>query len=718
MIYRLSFYSFPNIICSFILLLLGIFVFIKNKSLPSNRLFALFTLSSFTWLFMYGVSYFFLNETFAGTWLKIGYSGVLFIPSTIYHFIITILRQKEKTKEKVFIRLFYLVSIICFIYLWSGEYFIKESYYHYFWGYYPKASLLHPVYLIVVSIIPIRVLILLYFAIKREVLSINRQRLKYLFVASILFALSGLDFIQNYGIEFYPMGWIFALFFALTTAYAIIKYQLLDIKVALTRAGIFVVVYTLVLGIPFWLGYVTKAWFPATTLAVVLATTGPFIYIYLDRRSEERLLKEQKRYQDTLKQASVGMTRIRDLNKLLNLIVHIVTKTVRITYAGIYQYDQEKEVYLLKVKRGRFLNPQEKLTLDNPLIKWLLLKQKPLIYEEIKQRMQETKENYYRYLEENMRQLGAAVIIPSFLEEKLIGFIVLGDKISGQIYSPEDLNVFEVLANQAALAIENAQFYEEAKKMHAQIAQTEKMATIGTMADGLSHQINNRFHALGLIAADTIDTIKMTDISGCSPQIKEMLNQINHALERIQANVLQGSEVVKGILKYSRTSQEGFEALDLNTLLNNTLEMLQYKIKLSEIEILRDFGDNLPKIKGNSVQLQEVFFNLIDNAYDAILERKQLLKEEGYLGRIIISAKPKNKNLEIIIEDNGIGIKEEDRKKLFTPFFTTKVSSRKGTGLGLYVVNRIITDQHQGKINFESNYKVGSRFILELPTAG
>jgi len=667
---------------------------------------------------MYGVSYFFLNETFAGTWLKIGYSGVLFIPSTIYHFIITILRQKEKTKEKVFIRLFYLVSIICFIYLWSGEYFIKESYYHYFWGYYPKASLLHPVYLIVVSIIPIRVLILLYFAIKREVLSINRQRLKYLFVASILFALSGLDFIQNYGIEFYPMGWIFALFFALTTAYAIIKYQLLDIKVALTRAGIFVVVYTLVLGIPFWLGYVTKAWFPATTLAVVLATTGPFIYIYLDRRSEERLLKEQKRYQDTLKQASVGMTRIRDLNKLLNLIVHIVTKTVRITYAGIYQYDQEKEVYLLKVKRGRFLNPQEKLTLDNPLIKWLLLKQKPLIYEEIKQRMQETKENYYRYLEENMRQLGAAVIIPSFLEEKLIGFIVLGDKISGQIYSPEDLNVFEVLANQAALAIENAQFYEEAKKMHAQIAQTEKMATIGTMADGLSHQINNRFHALGLIAADTIDTIKMTDISGCSPQIKEMLNQINHALERIQANVLQGSEVVKGILKYSRTSQEGFEALDLNTLLNNTLEMLQYKIKLSEIEILRDFGDNLPKIKGNSVQLQEVFFNLIDNAYDAILERKQLLKEEGYLGRIIISAKPKNKNLEIIIEDNGIGIKEEDRKKLFTPFFTTKVSSRKGTGLGLYVVNRIITDQHQGKINFESNYKVGSRFILELPTAG
>jgi len=95
------------------------------------------------------------------------------------------------------------------------------------------------------------------------------------------------------------------------------------------------------------------------------------------------------------------------------------------------------------------------------------------------------------------------------------------------------------------------------------------------------------------------------------------------------------------------------------------------------------------------------------------------LKEEGYRGRIVISTHPKIEEgvLEIVVEDNGIGIKEQDTKKIFTPFFTTKASSRKGTGLGLYVIRRIIAELHKGKIVFESQYKVGTRFIVELAIA-
>ena len=315
-----------------------------------------------------------------------------------------------------------------------------------------------------------------------------------------------------------------------------------------------------------------------------------------------------------------------------------------------------------------------------------------------------------------MRLLTAMVIIPSFLEDKFIGFFVLGDKISGAIYTPDDLNVFQVLASQAALAIENAQFYEETKEMHEQIAQAEKMATIGTMADGLSHQINNRFYALSLITGDTIDTIKTTDTSKCTPEVKAMIDEINHALTRIQTNVMQGGEVVKGLLKYSRKGDSAFEALELNKIIDNTLEMVQYKVKLSEIDIVRDF-DSIPKVKGNMTQLQEAFFNFIDNAYDAIVERRTTLKEEGYRGKIIISAKPKDGRLEIVIQDNGMGVKDSNSTKIFTPFFTTKTSSHKGTGLGLYVIKRIITDTHKGKISFESQYQVGTRFILELPIA-
>jgi signal transduction histidine kinase len=438
----------------------------------------------------------------------------------------------------------------------------------------------------------------------------------------------------------------------------------------------------------------------------------------VERRAEARLLKEQRRYQDTLKQASLGMTRIRNLRKLLDLIAHIVTKTVKISYVAIYLYNEETSEFVLQIARDKGRIPLPSLSANNPLISWIAHSREPLIYEEVRRQAQEYYDQDYRLIEENMHLLTASVIIPSFIEDKFIGFIVLGDKLSGQIYTPDDLSVFQVLASQAALAIENAQFYEEAKEMQEQIGQAEKMATIGTMADGLSHQINNRFYALSLIAGDTIDTIKLTDTAKCTPEVKEMISSINHALERIQTNVMQGGEVVKGILKYTRKGEEGFLPVSLDQVIDGTLDMVQYKVKLSDIDILRDYPKDTPLIYGNLIQLEEVFFNFIDNAYDAIMERKDALNEEGYRGRIAISAHPKRDGkLEVVVEDNGMGMQDDNQKKIFTPFFTTKTSARKGTGLGLYVIRRIITDAHKGKIGFESGYKVGTRFILELPVA-
>jgi len=524
--------------------------------------------------------------------------------------------------------------------------------------------------------------------------------------------------ISNFGIPAY----------ALIVTYSILRYRVMDIKVAFTRTGIFVVLYTLILGLPFvfatwykdWLIQILGAhwWAAPLGLMAVLATVGPFIYIFVQRKAEDRLLKEQHRYQQTLKQASVGMTRIRNLHKLLDLIAHIVTKTVRISYAAIYLHDTQTDEYILQVSRDKGRVSVQKVTSDNTLVNWIQLKREPLIYEEIKREMEDTNDETLRKIEENMRVLTASVVIPSFLEDKFMGFIVLGDKISGQIYTPDDLSVFQVLASQAALAIENAQFYEEAQEMQDQISQAEKMATIGTMADGLSHQINNRFYALSLIAGDTIDTIKLTDTSKCTPEVKTMIDSINHALQRIQTNVIQGGEVVKGMLKYSRKGDSAFEPLELNKIIDNTLEMVQFKVKLADIDIVRQFPENLPKIKGNMAQLEEVFFNFIDNANDAIAERKTELKEAGYRGKITISAKPKEPDkIEITVEDNGMGIKDANDEKVFTPFFTTKTSSRKGTGLGLYVIRRIITDTHHGKIAFESQHQHGTRFIIELPVA-
>jgi signal transduction histidine kinase len=352
---------------------------------------------------------------------------------------------------------------------------------------------------------------------------------------------------------------------------------------------------------------------------------------------------------------------------------------------------------------------------QSPLIRHFSSSKDPLVLEEVKQLVEDYKDLKLIEVEKQLLNLYAAVVIPSFVEEKLLGILVLGKKKSGKLFSQDDLVVFSVLANQAALAIENAQFYEDMKRTQEQLFQAEKMATIGTMADGLSHQINNRLHALGFIAGDALDTIKIKNSASLPTDMKEWVDDIENALKRIQENVKQGGEIVQGLLRYTRKGDQGFSPVDLDQLVTASVEMAQYKVKLNQIEISREYPKDIPKIKGNFTQLQEVFFNLIDNAYDAMMQRKTEENEPGYSPVLKISASQENGQININVADNGIGVKKENNEKLFTPFFTTKRSSRKGTGLGLYVIQKIIEENHGGKVHFSSQYKQGTQFTIQLP---
>ena len=115
--------------------------------------------------------------------------------------------------------------------------------------------------------------------------------------------------------------------------------------------------------------------------------------------------------------------------------------------------------------------------------------------------------------------------------------------------------------------------------------------------------------------------------------------------------------------------------------------------------------------------VQEVFFNLIDNGYDAMMQRKNEKKEPGFQPTMKVQVLKEDGFAEIIFEDNGIGVKDEDMHKLFTPFFTTKLSSKKGTGLGLYVIKKIVEENHEGQVEMVSKYMQGTQMKLRLPIA-
>jgi signal transduction histidine kinase len=370
--------------------------------------------------------------------------------------------------------------------------------------------------------------------------------------------------------------------------------------------------------------------------------------------------------------------------------------------------------FRLGAYRSRLVRKKFRSDIDysTALVQMLKETQNPIVYDEIKQRTQDYGDLKLARLEAELKAIDAAIVVPSFIDEKLVAILVMGNKISGKTYSSDDLSVFSILANQSALAVENAQFYEEMKNTHAQLLKAEKMATIGTLADGLSHQINNRLHAMGFIAGDALDTLKLGHNLPMSLEVKEMILDLEHALNRIESNVQQGGEIVQGLLKYTRKDDASVKDISLDQLIEAALDMTQFKIKPGEISISHEYSSDLPKIHGNFTQLQEVFFNLIDNAYDAMMQRKAELKEANYSPTIKIKAAGgSNGHLDVIVEDNGIGIQEQDKEKIFTPFFTTTLSSKKGTGLGLYVIQRLIEENHKGKVVYESKYKQGTTLL-------
>ncbi len=696
---------------------LGIFVLLNGRwRIRHYAIFSFYCFAISFWCLF--VSLF--NSTFEDPGLVYGrtlHVFAVFIPISFFLFIESFLQKNFAVKKLLFV----IVAGLLAADLFSN--FLITGVTHHPQYSFPTPGVLYPLFVVYFALVTLAGIVVLFLEY-RKTTGRKRDQLKYLLFFSIIGYIGGT---KNFLILFdwhlfpiYPYGTYAIPLYVLGLCYAIIKYRLMDIKVAFTRAGVFITVYTLVLGIPVWVGFRTMGsgmWLLPVTLMAALATVGPFVYIFIQRRAEERLLAEQRKYQATLRQASAGMGRIRDLKKLLNLIVAILTRVVRIEHVCVYFFDADAGAYRLSAMRR--MNAGEPLRQDvpvmNPVVKELSVLEAPLIYEEIRQKLEREKDPGLTDIEAAMKELKAEIAFPVFIRSKLMAIVILGRKLNSRVYSEDDLVVFSILANQASLAIENALSYEDMKKTQEQLFRADKMATIGTMADGLSHQINNRLHAMGFIVSDMLDTLKMRRPLFGSSELKAVADEFEYSLARVQENVSRGGEIVQGLMKYTRKGEEGFAGCSIDLILDTAYEMAQFKIRSTEFKVTKEYDPAaIPKVRGNFTQLQEVFFNLIDNAYDATLQRKAELKEEGYAASLKVSITDVDGWVEIVFSDNGMGVKPGDKDKLFTPFFTTKATSKKGTGLGLYVIRKIIEENHGGKVEMRSVYGQGTEMVLRL----
>ncbi len=229
----------------------------------------------------------------------------------------------------------------------------------------------------------------------------------------------------------------------------------------------------------------------------------------------------------------------------------------------------------------------------------------------------------------------------------------------------------------------------ERKKLEYQAFQSEKLAALGQLSAGIAHEINSPL----LVISGRVEMLKEEK---ASQRVKEGLNLINIQAERIR-------RLVDGILKFARKTTPVFAEIDINEAVEMALPLICCNnLPAAKIEIEKDLEKNLPHIKGDLHQLQEVFLNLLINAY-------QSMPEGGTVK--ITTSNFQNLYAQIQIHDTGIGIPAHHLKDIFMPFFSTK---NDGTGLGLSICHNIIKS-HNGSIELESQVGRGSTFTIKLP---
>ncbi len=354
-------------------------------------------------------------------------------------------------------------------------------------------------------------------------------------------------------------------------------------------------------------------------------------------------------------------------------------------------------------------------------------------------------------------QIQANLIVPINISDKLWGLLIAHQCVSPRKWQDDEIELLLSLADQAAIAIQQAQLYEQsrtaeniakAKAMQlgqalydlqitqTQLIQSEKMSSLGQLVAGVAHEINNPVNFIyGNLSHAINYTQQLTELlniyqkqypePNCEVDTKAEeidLEFITIDLPKIMSSMQVGaakiSSIVLSLRNFSRLDEADMKLVDLHEGIDNTLLILQHRLKLHAncpgIEVIKEYDNNLVPIECYAGQLNQVFMHILNNAIDALIDKTKHNSLET--PRIIISTAKSLKNPTVVIRiaDNGIGITPKVKTQIFDPFFTTKEVG-KGTGLGLAISYQIIVEKHGGTIKCISQKDKGSEFVIEIP---
>jgi PAS domain S-box-containing protein len=327
----------------------------------------------------------------------------------------------------------------------------------------------------------------------------------------------------------------------------------------------------------------------------------------------------------------------------------------------------------------------------------------------------------------------AIVAAPLKREDIAIGAVVLR-KVEPGPFTPQQIALLETFAAQAVIAIENVRLFtelkdslERLKAAQANLIQAEKMASLGQLSAGIAHEIKNPLNFVNNFAGLSVELLgelKAAAQPALAAMSEDARAEFGETIEMITSNLGKIAEhgrradgIVKSMLSHSRGGTGDWQQSDINALIEEALNLAYHGARAQDkdfnVTLQRDFAGTTP-IEVVPQDVTRVFLNLFGNGFYAANKRRLAGAGAGYRPTLTVSTRDLGEAVEVRVRDNGIGISPELRDKLFQPFFTTKPTGE-GTGLGLSISYDIVTQQHSGSIEVESEPGSFTEFTVRLP---
>lgn len=312
----------------------------------------------------------------------------------------------------------------------------------------------------------------------------------------------------------------------------------------------------------------------------------------------------------------------------------------------------------------------------------------------------------------------------------------LKSKLNDQIKQLE-ISIYPITEQPPAEAVIRIDDVTDRARMEEHFIQHEKMLSVGNLAAGIAHEINNPL--AGILQNVQVVKNRLSPVlpknaqqaEACGTRI-ELLHRYMHKrgvlniLDSIMTSAIRAADIVQNMLDFSRKNEDCFQLHDLRILLDKTVDLaasnfnLQNQYDFRKFDIIRNYAPDLPQIYCNPAQIQQVFLNILKNGAHAMThqlhqwEKNRTTLSPQEKPHFTLSLDHKKNSIICEIKDTGCGMREEVRNRIFEPFYTTK-NIGEGTGLGMSICYFIVTKNHNGRMSVESMPGLGSRFIIELP---